>query len=87
VLLIESTDLAVLRAIRSAVDRHVTLFEPKTLDDVASARRVLHCGDVVGLMMAAPASAAMADSLEGLRIPVRVDGNHLTFGDGAASPS
>jgi MFS family permease len=84
VLLVETTDSAALRAVRSAVDRYVAVFEPKTVTDtdLAAAREVLERGDVVAVLTAAPAAEAFAAGLDGLKLPVRVSGNHLVFGEG-----
>jgi MFS family permease len=84
VLLVESTDPAALAAIRSAVDRYVGVFEPKVVSEaeLAAARQVLDRGDVVALLTAAPAADTFITGLDGLKIPVRVAGNHIMFGDG-----
>jgi len=81
VLRIETTDPAALRAIRSAVDRFVVVFEPKTMDatDVEAAKTALNRGDVVGVMMDAPAAIAFADALDGVSIRVRAEGRLLIF--------
>jgi hypothetical protein len=81
VLLVESGDAAAIRAVRSAVDRYVAVFDPKMADDaeLASARAVLDRGDVVAVLTEAPAAAAMADALGGLRIAVKVEGPRLVF--------
>jgi MFS family permease len=83
VLLIETTDPAALRAIHSAVDRSVRVFEPKTLDpaDLDAARAVLKRGDVVGVLTEAPAGRAFAESLDGLKLGVRARGRLVEFGD------
>jgi MFS family permease len=89
VLAIETTDPAALRAIKSAVDRHVTLFEPKTLEErtLTRAKANLERGDLVGVLMSAPAAVLMCDALTALRIPVRQEENHLNFGDATSTPS
>src|SRR5262245_13474679 len=85
VLLIETTDPGALRAIRSAVDRYVEVFEPKTAgDDLDAARAVLNRGDVVAVLTAAPAAAELAGQLEGQMITVRAEDNRIVFA-GAAS--
>lgn len=83
VLLIETADPAAIRATKSAVDRYVAVFEPKTADAgmIETALIVLYRGDVVGVLMAAPAGPALADALEGLKIRVRSEGRLLTFSE------
>lgn len=87
VLLVESGDAAAIRAIRSAIDRYVVVFEPKEIDEASrqSARRVLAKGDVVALLMGSPAAEAFGADLEATKIRVRVDGHQLIFGDSAKS--
>jgi hypothetical protein len=82
-LLIESAPPSAVRAIRAAVDRYVSVFEPKTADPalVAEAEAVLRRGDVVAVLMEAPAGQAFAAALHALKIPVRVDGRLLVFGE------
>ncbi|HVK15286.1 MAG TPA: MFS transporter [Gemmataceae bacterium] len=81
VLVIESADPGVIRAVRSAVDRTVAVFEPKAdvANDVAAAHAVFARGDVVGVVASAPAAAEFAGHLEGLHLRVRVEGRMLTF--------
>ena len=89
VLLIETTDPAGLRAVRSAVDRYVEVFEPKTADpaQVEAARAVLERGDVVGVRMEAPGAGAFAAALDGRPVRVRVEGRHLVFGERELIPA
>ena len=65
VLLLEFNDSAALQAVRSAVDRFVAVYEPKTADtpDLESARTVLKRDDVVGVLMASPAAAVLVHAL------------------------
>jgi len=86
ILLIDSNQPDALPAIRAAVDRHVTIFEPKTIDSIQleQAEKILKRGDVVGVLMSAPAAEALAGTLDGLRIPVRTNGKHLIFADGVS---
>jgi MFS family permease len=81
VLLIDTTDPAAIRAIRSAVDRYVAIFEPKLAagPDLEQAKAVLQRGDVVGVLVAAPAAPAFAQALEGLHISVGVEDRRLLF--------
>ena len=81
VLLIESDDPGVIRAARSAVDRHVEMFAPKAdvAKDVEAAHRVLARGDVVGIVASAPSAADFATQLEGLHLRVRVEGRQIAF--------
>jgi hypothetical protein len=81
VLRIETTDPAAIRAIRSAVDRYVVVFEPKTAEpvDVEVAKAVLARGDVVGVMVDAPASGVFVDRLDGLKIDVQSEERVLRF--------
>jgi MFS family permease len=83
VLLIETADPAAIRATKSAVDRYVGVFEPKTADAsvVENAAAVLRRGDVVGVLMAAPAGPAVASALQGLKIRVRSEGRFLRFSE------
>jgi hypothetical protein len=83
VLLIETANPAAIRATKSAVDRYVGVFEPKTADaaTVEGAATVLRRGDVVGVMMAAPAGPALAEALEGLKIRVHSEGRLLFFSE------
>ena len=80
-----------MRAIRSAVDRYVAMFEPKTVDPavLAEAEAVLRRGDVVAVLMEAPAGAAFAAALHALKIPVRAEGRSVIFGEPlpAATPA
>ncbi|MBO0697551.1 MAG: MFS transporter [Zavarzinella sp.] len=87
VLLIRTTDSAALRAIHAAVDRSVRVFEPKTAapEDLEAARTVLRRGDVVGVLMDAPAARAFVDALDGLKLGVWAEGTRVIFGD--ADPS
>jgi MFS family permease len=88
VLLIHTNDPAALRAVRAAVDRFAAVFEPKGADpsEWKYADAVLRRGDVVGVLMSAPGAAAFAEALPGLKIPVRVEGKMLVFGEpGSAS--
>lgn len=89
VLLIETADPAAVRAVRAAVDRYVAVMEPKAADPeaVRMALDVLGRGDVVGVLTAAPGATALADALEGLKIPVRVEGRLLVFGQPTADRS
>ena len=86
-LLIESAPPAAVRAIRAAVDRYVAVFEPKTVDPalVAEAEAVLRRGDVVGVLMEAPAGPAFAAALHALKIPVRAEGRLIVFRGPAAT--
>jgi len=79
---IETTDPAAVRAIRSAVDRYVVVFEPKTVNAAVldEARAVLNRGDVVGVMMDAPGAVPFAEALDGLKIDVRSEERVLRFG-------
>jgi MFS family permease len=79
---IETTDPAAVRAIRSAVDRYVVFFEPKTVNAAVldEARAVLNRGDVVGVMMDAPGAVPFAEALDGLKIDVRSEERVLRFG-------
>ena len=56
---------------------------PKVIEaeSIAKAEAVLRRGDVVGVLMAAPAGAAFAQALEGKRLPVRTQGKLLIFGE------
>ena len=83
VLLVETADPAAIRATKSAVDRYVGVFEPKTADAavVEGAAAILGRGDVVGILMAAPAGPVLAGALEGLKIRVRSEGRLLTFSE------
>lgn len=87
VLLIETTDPAAIRAIRSAVDRYVELFEPKTADSAGqdAAREVLRRGDIVAVLAVAPGAIAFAAALSGLHIRVHAEGHRLHFGEPATS--
>lgn len=80
-LLIEAAPPAAVRAIRTAVDRYVAVFEPKTTEPtlVAEAEAVLRRGDVVGVLMEAPAGPAFAAALHALKIPVRAEGRLIVF--------
>ena len=66
-----------------SADRYVAVFEPRGTDagEWKYADAVLRRGDVVGVLMNAPGAAAFADSLPGLKIPVRVEGRLLVFGE------
>jgi hypothetical protein len=81
VLVVESSDAAAIRAVRAAVDRYVAVFEPKTADDaeLANARAVLDRGDVVAVLADAAGAGAFANELEGLKIRIRVERNHIVF--------
>src|SRR5262245_17149875 len=81
VLLIDTTDPAAVRAIKSAIDRYVVVFEPKTTDpaQIEAAREVLRRGDVVGVMMDAPAAKTFGETLNGLEFRARADGRRLSF--------
>jgi MFS family permease len=81
ILLIETTDPSALRAIRSAVDRYVVVFDPKSQDpaEIEAARVVLNRGDVVGVMIDAPGAATLVNALDGLNIRVRTEGRLLVF--------
>jgi MFS family permease len=81
VLIIESDDPGVIRAARSAVDRHVEVFEPKSevAKDVEAAHQVLARGDVVGVFASSPAATEFTGHLEGLHLRVRVEGQMLIF--------
>jgi MFS family permease len=83
VLLIETANPAAIRATKSAVDRYVAVFEPKTADAsvIEGASAILGRGDVVGVLMAAPAGSALAVALEGLKIRVRSEGRLLSFSE------
>jgi MFS family permease len=88
ILIVETTDPVALRAIRSAVDRYVAVFEPKTAgDDLDAAKSILNRGDVVAVLTAAPAAAEFVGLLEGLMISVRVEENRIEFAiPASASP-
>jgi TusA-related sulfurtransferase len=81
VLRVETTDPAALRAIRSAVDRFVVVFEPKTVNpaDLEAAQAVLNRGDVVAVMMEAPAAHEFAQKFDGLAIRVWQNADTITF--------
>jgi MFS family permease len=83
VLLIGPASPGALRAIESAVDRYVAVFEPKTAGELPRAEAVLRRGDIVGIKMEAPAAAELTAALPGLKIPVRIDGRLLVFGEPA----
>jgi MFS family permease len=81
VLLIDTNDAKALQTLTTAVDRYVHVMEPKAADELELelAMRTLHRGDVIGILMSAPAAGIMADTLGGLRIRVRVDGRQMTL--------
>ena len=83
VLLIEPAPPSAVRAIRAGVDRYVKMFEPKTVDPalLKQAEVVLRRGDVVAVLMAAPAGPAFAAPLHAIKIPVRTEGRMLVFGE------
>jgi hypothetical protein len=83
VLLVETTDPIAIQSMRSAIDRYIVMFEPKSVDEgmLQTARGVLSRGDVVAVMLNSPAGSEFGDSLTGLHLRVHTEGHRLVFGE------